>query len=271
MPRRLLRPVLAALAAILLIATAVAAPKWHTLQAPHCLIVSQLSEHDTRKWATQFEQFTAAVRGVIRIDDRFLPPLTVVLFADRGKFAPYCPRTAAGKKRDVAGYFANRDTWSVIGLAESFNNQATRHVVLHESTHWLVSATATELPLWLNEGFAEVFSTFEVKKDYGLLGRPLDYHVATLARSDWVPLLQLMFTSRSSPFYTDSNRNAVFYAESWLFVHQLLFKDRAAGYAALNRFFDARLHGADQLAAFQSSFTKDTADVDSEQIGRAHV
>lgn len=178
---------------------AAAAPKWNTLEAPHCLIVSQLSEKETRQWATQFEQFTAAVRGVLTIEERFLPPLTVVLFADSGKFAPYCLRTSDGKKRDVAGFFASRDTWGVIGLADAFNDEATRHVVLHEATHWLVSATATKLPLWLNEGFAEVFSSFEARKDHGLLGQSIDYHVAALNRDTWVPTLELLLTSTSSP------------------------------------------------------------------------
>jgi len=264
MPRFPFSRALATLATLCLVLAAAAAPKWNTIQAPHCLIVSQLSEKETREWATQFEQFTAAVRGVLTIEERFLPPLTVVLFADSGKFAPYCPRNADGKKRDIAGFFTTQETWSVIGLADAFSSEETRHVVLHEATHWLVSATATKLPLWLNEGFAEVFSSFEARKDHGLLGQPIDYHVAALTRETWVPILELLLTAPSSPLYTDNNRNRIFYAESWLFVHQLLFKDRAAGYASLNRFFDARLHGADQLAAFQSAFVKDTTAADAE-------
>lgn len=264
---RLLPQLLAAAAFALLAAGTTAAPKWNTLQAPHCLIVSQLSERETRDWAVQFEQFTAALRGTLLVEERFLPPLTVVLFADSRGFAPYCPLTADGKKRDVAGFFASRETWGAIGLADAFSNEATRHVVLHEATHWLISATRTEVPLWLNEGFAEVFSTFQAKKDHGLLGEPIPYHVATLAKETWVPLLQVMLTGQDDRLYTDNNRNRLFYAESWLFVHQLLFKDRAAGYAALNRFFDARLHGADQLGAFQTAFGKDStaADKDLEQ------
>ena len=265
MPRHLLRPIRAFLFPLLLAATALAAPKWNTLQAPHCLIVSQLSERETRAWATQFEQFTFALRGVIKIDDeRFLPPLTVVLFADSGTFAPYRPTSANGKKRDVAGYFATRETWAAIALADSFSDESTRHIVFHEATHWLISASSTQLPLWLNEGFAEVFSTFQAKKDFAVLGEPIPFHVATLAKQSWVPLFQLMLTGTDDRLYTDNNRNPVFYAESWLFVHQLLFQDRAAGYDALNRFFDARLHGATQLSAFQTAFGKDTTAADSD-------
>jgi hypothetical protein len=267
MPRFPFSRALATLASLFLALVATAAPKWNTLQAPHCLIVSQLSERETRDWATQFEQFTAALRSKITIDDRFLPPLTVVLFADSGKFAPYCPRTADGKKRNVAGFFASRDTWGVIGLADAFNDEETRHVVLHEATHWLISATRTEIPLWLNEGFAEVFSTFQFKKDYGLLGEPIPYHLDALRGERWVPLFQLMLTSAGDNLYTDNNRNRIFYAESWVFTHKLLFENPAAGYKILNTFFKARIGGADQLSSFQTAFDKDMAIVE-EELGR---
>lgn len=265
MLRRLRRTTLIALLPLLLATAALAAPKWHTLQAPHCLIVSQLSERETRDWASQFEQFTAALRGVIKIDDRFLPPLTVVLFANPGSFAPYRPLGPNGKKREVTGFFASRDTWSVIGLADSFSDEDTRHIVIHEATHWLVSATPSQLPLWLNEGFAEVFSSFEARKDYGLLGQPIPSYVDALRNTTtWVPLQQLMLTGSRDRLYTDNERNRLFYAESWLFVHRLLFLDRAAGFESLNRFFNARLRGADQLTAFVAAFGKDTVAADSD-------
>ncbi|MBK8475158.1 MAG: hypothetical protein IPL39_02300 [Opitutaceae bacterium] len=269
MPRRLLRPVLAALAAILLIATAVAAPKWHTLQAPHCLIVSQLSERDTRAWASEFEQFTAALRSKIQIDERFLPPLTVVLFSGPSTFGPYRAQNAAGKKRELAGFFATRDTWGVIGLPESFSDEATRHVVLHEATHWMTSATRTELPLWLNEGVAEVFSSFQPKKDHGLLGEPIRGHLVSLQNEKWVPLLQLLLTARSDELYTSNQRRSIFYAQSWILTHKLFFENPEAGHAILNKFFAARLLGTDQVSAFEKACGKDLATLERELEGYA--
>ncbi|MFT3828101.1 MAG: hypothetical protein QM691_00190 [Opitutaceae bacterium] len=240
---------------------AAAAPKWSTLQAPHCLVVSQLSERDTRAWATRFEEFTAALRSRLVIVDSYLPPLTVVLFADSRQFDPYRPRATDGKKREVAGFFASRDTWGVIGLADAFTDEQTRHVVLHEATHWYVSATRTELPLWLNEGFAEVFSTFREERGQGILGDPIPYHVATLRGSDWLSLEQLLITTTRDSRYTDSRRNGVFYAQAWLFTHELLFELSAANKETLNRFFAARIEGKDQLTAIQAACGKDLATI----------
>ncbi len=264
MPRRLLRTFLAALTALLLAAVAVAAPKWHTLQAPHCLIVSQLSERDTRAWASEFEQFTAALRSKIQIEERFLPPLTVVLFSGPSTFGPYRAQNAAGKKREIAGFFATRDTWGVIGLAESFSDEATRHVVLHEATHWMASATRTALPLWLNEGVAEVFSTFQPKKDHGLLGEPIRGHLAALQNEKWVPLLQLLLTTGGDDLYTNNKRKPIFYAQSWMLTHKLFFEDPQAGHAILNKFFAARLLGTDQVSAFEKACGKDLPTLERE-------
>ncbi len=264
MPRLSFRFVLLCLAAPLWALIAPAAPKWHTLQAPHCLIVSQLGERETRAWATEFEQFTAALRTKILVDEAFLPPLTVVLFADQGQFGPYCPRDDRGKKREIAGVFASRDTWGAIGLANGFSDESTRHTVLHEATHWHVSATRTEMPLWLNEGFAEAFSTFKAKKDHGLLGEPIPYHLPTLRGEQWVSLFQLMLTSGGDRLYTDSKRNHLFYAQSWIFAHKLLFENPAKGHEILNRFYRERVRGADQLAAFRTAFGQELEAVQDE-------
>lgn len=264
MPRHLFRLALATLCPLLLAASIWAAPKWHTLQAPHCLIVSQLSERETREWASQFEQFTTALRSKIAIEERFLPPLTVVLFADTGTFKPYYPTTAEGKKQAVAGYFASRETWGVIALADAFTDEQTRHVVLHEATHWLTSATRTRLPLWLMEGTAEVFSTFQPKKDHGILGEPIPAHLQALRNEAWVPLFELLLTTNNSPRYTDNRTNHIFYAQSWLLAHKLFFENPASGHAILNRFFAARVLGTDQIAAFETAFGKDIPTVEKE-------
>lgn len=264
MPRFSLRLALLSLTAPLCACLAVAAPKWNTLQAPHCLIVSQLNERETRAWAAEFEQFTAALRNKILIEEAFLPPLTVVLFADQGQFGPYCPRDDKGKKRELAGVFATRDTWGTIGLANGFSDESTRHTVLHEATHWHVSATRTEMPLWLNEGFAEAFSTFKAKKDHGLLGEPIPYHLPALRGETWVPLFQLMLTSGNDRLYTDSKRNHQFYAQSWIFAHKLLFENPAKGHEILNRFYQERVRGADQLAAFRTAFGRELEAVQDE-------
>lgn len=256
MPHPPYRRILALFAAFALGLAASAAPKWNTLQAPHCLIVSQLSEKETRAWAGEFEQFVTALRNKIAIREEFLPPLTVVLFADARAFKPYYPPGVDGKPRDVGGFCASHESWAVIGLAEGFSDERTRHVVLHEATHWHVSATPTEFPLWLNEGAAEAFSTFKPEKNDGLFGEPIAENLVTLRDEAWLPLVQLLATNHQSPIYNDNRRCRIFYAQSWLFVHKLLFENPAAGHEILNRFYAALVRGSSQSEAMETAAGK---------------
>jgi hypothetical protein len=255
---------LALLTALGLVLAAAAAPKWNTLQAPHCLIVSQLSEKETRAWAGEFEQFASALRNKISIDERFLPPLTVVLFSDSRVFRPYCPPGVDGKPRDVGGFCSSHESWAVIGLSEGFSDERTRHVVLHETTHWHISATPTEFPLWLNEGAAEAFSTFKPEKTDGLFGEPVPENLVALRDETWLPLLQLLATNHRSPIYNDNRRCHIFYAQSWLFVHKLLFENPAAGHEILNRFYAALVRGSSQSEAMETAAGKSLDELDGE-------
>ena len=260
----MLRRTLATFACLLLALAASAAPKWNTLQAPHCLIVSQLSERETRAWAGEFEQFASALRNKISIDERFLPPLTVVLFADARAFKPYCPPGPDGKPREIGGFCASHESWAVIGLAEGFSDERTRHVVLHETTHWFTSATPTQFPLWLNEGAAEAFSTFKPGKDGGLIGEPVTENLVSLRDETWLPLLQLLDTNHQSPIYNDNRRCRIYYAQSWLFVHKLLFENPAAGHEILNRFYAALVRGSSQSEAMETAAGKSLDELDHE-------
>ncbi len=241
-----------------------AAPKWHTLQAPHCLIVSQLSERETRAWATEFEQFTAAAQTKILIDEKLLRPLTVVLFAGPKSFRPYLPRDSAGKPRTVGGYCQTSQTWAAIALGAAMTDEHTRHIILHEATHWIAAASHTRFPTWLNEGTADVLATFKVEKGNYIIGETDPSHLGALARKEWLPVLQMLHTTGKSHAYTDPSRRDIFYAQSWLMTHRLFFENPAAGIETINRYLSALHRGAAQTEALEAASGKTLAQIEQE-------
>ena len=84
-----------------------------------------------------------------------------------------------------------------------------------------------DLPLWLNEGLADYYSSFEI--DAGgravIFGRAIPGHYNELSTNGWMPLTALLATTRTSPAYNENARRGVFYAESWLLVHMMLHGD----------------------------------------------
>ena len=240
-----------------------AAPTWHELRAPDFAILSQLSERDTRAWADEFEQFIQALREVVPADPRPPPPLTVVLFANPGQFAPYRPLGPDGKPIDAAGFFSRHPTWAIIGLARRSHNEAeTRHIIFHEGVHWCMSQTASSYPLWFNEGLAEVFSTFRVEDGQAHWGEPLLGHIGLLRESTPLPVEKLLLVTQASPLYYQKHRIGIFYAESWALVHYMLFGRRAGSSADLFYYFQELRTGMAGDKAFEVAFGTDYAGMD---------
>lgn len=237
-----------------------AAPRWRTLQAPHCLLLSQLPEDETREWASEFEQYIDAARGLLVVDEKALSPLTIVLF-ERGQFDRYKPLDTEKRKRDgVAGMYGG----GVIALGNTRDRFITRHILFHEATHWLLYASRTEVPVWLHEGVAEAFATFAPGKPHGTLGLSAGHHVMLLQTENWLPWEQILQTTHRDPIYRDDDKARFFYAEAWLFAHRLLFVDPADGAVTLDRHTRARLHGANPQKAFTTAIEKDLGRVESQ-------
>ena len=252
------------LVALLGASSGAAAPAWHVMRTPRFLLVSQLSEPVTRAWATEFNQFVDALGTQIKIEESRLPALTIVLFAEAKDFAPYRLPQPNGTSREIAGFFATRETWSVIGLPAQFNSAGTRQTVFHECTHWVESSTPAQLPLWMSEGLAEVFATFERIDGKAYWGRPIDSHVALLKTGHPLPLEQLLAVGPNAPLFNDADETRGFYAESWAFMHYLVFGVRTGDARAIDRYLIATANGANAATAFASAFGVNPAEMDRE-------
>jgi tetratricopeptide (TPR) repeat protein len=228
-----------------------AEPTWLALRTPRFGVVSQLGEQETRRWAVEFDDFIDALQQLYPAREAALPPLTIVLFRDARRFAPYRPRTADNKPADVAGYFVNRDSWSVIGMAGSSSSADTRHVVYHEAAHWFSSGMDVESPLWLEEGLAETFSTFEVRNGKGRWGTPIDVNVEYLREYGVQPLEKFLRLSHDDVLHG----TPWYYPEAWAFVHFMVFGNNGADRSKLVEFV-RRGRETDLDSAFTQAFGK---------------
>jgi tetratricopeptide (TPR) repeat protein len=82
---------------------------------------------------------------------------------------------------------------------------------------------ARDLPLWLGRGLAGVVSNTVVRDNFILLGPPIPWHLQRLRSGSRLPLNALVAVTRSSPEYTQGDRLLAFDAQSWAFVHYLMF------------------------------------------------
>ena len=109
-------------------------------------------------------------------------------------------------------------------------------VIFHEYTHLLFRHNDRIWPLWLKEGMAEVYSTFETTGYNARIGKPIDHHLRLLAQQPLLPLAELFAVTHNSPQYNERDRQGIFYAESWLLTQFLMAGDNPAYQARFRQF-----------------------------------
>jgi len=247
--------------------SAVAASKderWLRVSTPEFVVVTSLREKEAVAWAGEFAQYIAALRGYFQSKDRWLAPLTVVVFARERDFERYRPLGADGRAQQVAGFFLRHDSWAVAGLAGATQAEETRHLIFHEGLHWFLSGAEAANPVWIEEGLAEVFATFGVVKGQAEWGRAMPEHVSLLRREGLLPLERLLFTGREELFGRDLSHTGLVYAQSWAFAHYLIFGKHEIPRGALVNYAELTLTAIGPDEAFRRAFGKTYKEMDKE-------
>src|SRR5688572_4304596 len=164
---------------------------WKRIITPSLTVVGTAHEGDLRRVGVEIERLRSALRSMISTIKLDSPtPTLVVVFRDDAGFRPFKPRVRGKISDNVAGYFMGRSHANYIVMAVTGDREFTSRVIFHEYTHHLINLTFKRLPLWLDEGLAEFYSTFSGSDRDGrtIVGRPIDEHVASLLRLTPIPL-----------------------------------------------------------------------------------
>lgn len=259
-------------------ARAADAQRWVKVAAPEFTVITSLREKEALAWSGEFAQFVAALQSFMRVNPKRLPRLTLVVFARDREFERFKPLRADGTPMDVGGFFSRRESWSVAGLVGSDQSEDTRGVIFHEGTHWFLSALELPNPVWLEEGLAEVYSTFAIEGKKAVFGRAIESHVLALRTMEMLPLEQLLFLPQENLHAGGEDaatRAGLAYAQSWAFVHYLIFGQREVPKRSLVEYVEGlRTKHPDE--AFQQAFGSTYAQVERKLkeylvVGRYYV
>jgi Flp pilus assembly protein TadD len=234
---------------------------WVTLTAGEFRIYSNASARATTDIATDLLRMREALGKVTRLEVRSPRPTYVFVFRNERSFAPYRDAIFGQKGASVSGGFLSGRLANFIVLDGGTEGGVDR-VVYHELTHYFVRNTLAGLPLWLDEGLAEYYSTFGVSGEKVSIGRPILDHVYWLRAHPLLPLQQHFAVGHQSPEYNEDSRKGSFYAQSWALVHYL-FSD-AARQRQLGKFLAAVGAGTTQEEAFRTAFGGDYAALEHE-------
>jgi tetratricopeptide (TPR) repeat protein len=134
-------------------------------------------------------------------------------------------------------------------------------IAVHEYVHVLLK-TFPNLPLWLNEGTAELYSTMKPAGNKVRVGDVPPGHYVELKQSKWLTLDTLLKVDHDSPIYHEKGSSAVFYAQSWALTH-MMFLD-AAYRDQFSAFLRRVTAGAAQEDAFREAFGKQAWEVEKD-------
>src|ERR1700722_7898073 len=197
---------------VLLTPLALAQPHWIRIASPNFEMYTTSSERDARDTLRYFEQ----VRGFFAdglehsTEKR---PVRIVAFSSLKEFEPYRPNEFA-----AAYYQAGHDHDYIV---MSHTGAETEPIAIHEYVHLVARLSKLNLPPWLNEGVAELYSTLEPRGDKILVGSLIEGRRQALLRDKWVPLEIITSAAQDSPYYNEKNKAGSLYNEGWALTHML--------------------------------------------------
>jgi tetratricopeptide (TPR) repeat protein len=194
---------------------------WIEVRTANFTLFSEASEKDTRRVGADVERLRDALSQLspgLALNAPY--PTWIYVFKNAASFQPY-QRLYEGKPLGAGGYFLSRSQGNYVAVDGNPRGHQTE-TVYHEFFHYVAKNNYGDLPLWLHEGLAEYYSTFQVTRDEARIGLPIAEHVLWLRKNPWIPLAQLFAVEQNSKEYNETARRGVFYAESWALTHYLL-------------------------------------------------
>jgi tetratricopeptide (TPR) repeat protein len=250
------------LAALAPTARAAGDPEWVRVATTNFVVYSDAGEKRARATAERLEGFRALLASLFpqAVAASHTGQVPVVAFRSDGDFKPYKP-LYNGKPANVAGLFLGGEEQALMALDVSAW-EGSSHVVFHEYIHRLLAGNDLPVPLWFNEGVAEFYSTASTEGTKGQVGKIVPGHLELLQERGLVPLAALFSVSHDSPDYNERNRQGVFYAESWAFVHFCILDPEQQRPRQLMDFATRQGRGEPAAAAFKAAFGVDTTEMD---------
>jgi Tfp pilus assembly protein PilF len=228
------------------------ADEWKAITAGEFRIYSNASDRATKDIAANLLRMREAIGKITRLNVHAPVPTYVFIFKNERSFAPYRDALFQKKNASVSGVFSSSRNANFI-IFDSSAEQGADRVVYHELTHYFLRNTTPDLPLWVDEGLAEYYSSFEVSGGKISIGRPIVAHVQWLREHTPLPLAEHFAVTQKSPDYSEGTRQGSFYAQSWALIHYLLTGEDAKR-KQLAQFLANLRSGQSNDEAFRSAF-----------------
>lgn len=167
----------------------------------------------------QFERVRSFLARLLPLQEPLMKP-RVVLFNGEKDFREVSPNQVA------AAYYVPIPHRDMIAIGPTGGDEM--RVAVHEYLHLLARQADQDLPLWLNEGIAELYSTIRPVGTTVQVGMPVGVHLQKL-REGWMDLATVVRVNHESAEYNRKAHAGTFYAASWALTHMLQLGESYSG------------------------------------------
>jgi Flp pilus assembly protein TadD len=249
------------LVTVFAVALAHGAEQWLKLKSSHFELYTTAGEKKGREALLYFEQvrdFFGKVKKSDKTDSK--TPVRIIAFRSDKEYKPYRINEFA-----AAFYLDGYDRDYIVMRSIVPENYPT---AVHEFTHLLVKHSGIEVPIWFNEGLAELYSTLKPVGKQVRIGDVIAGRYYLLQQNKWMSLETLTTVDRNSPYYNERDRAGIFYSESWALVHMLNLSPQYR--PDFTKFLTLLASGVPASNAFWQAYAKTIAQVqkDLEQYMR---
>ena len=246
-------------------ASAVArAEQWIEVKSPNVTVTSSAGGGTTKTLAWQLEQVRSAVKTLwpwarVDLDRQF----TVLAVDDergmRALIPQYWEKRGGGHPASV---WVSAPDQHFLAIRTDMQAEGDARINPHMTAYFsyvsliLNQSVETDIPMWLGRGLAGVLSNTIVRDSELLIGAPIPWHLELLRTGRRLRVPDLVRMTRQSPGMANEEGQQLFDAESWAFVHYLMFSNQGARGAQLNQFFKLISSGTAADTAFRESLGK---------------
>lgn len=228
---------------------------WIEVRTPNFIVASNAGEKQARKSAAQLEEIRSVFRQSLKVASSHPSPvITVLAVKDEGSMRELLPDYWAKGHAHPAGLFAGRFNQFCAAVqldAQGTNPYATFY---HEYYHTITVPYFPGLPVWLAEGLAEFYGHTEIEEKFVGMGQADPGLLQELRTNSLIPLETLFQVDHTSPYYNETNKTSIFYAESWALAHYLMLGDRGVHRPLFSAYLEALNQGKGQQQAAIAAF-----------------
>ena len=158
---------------------------------------------EVAKLAGRLEQFRETYATLAGTQAVASPPIIVLAFPDHASLKPFL-QLYHGQPANLAGFFSRGSDENLIVLSLADTAEGSLQTIFHEYAHLLFRRNEQVWPLWLKEGMADIYSTFEVAGPHtARIGKPPELYLRLLERQPLMSLEKLFAVNHDSPEYNE--------------------------------------------------------------------